>query len=147
MAYTFEGLNELQLTIQEVAELPEATRDAMLSAGADVVVKACRKKIAELGMIRTGQLLNSIKAFPKRRKNRDIELVYIVYPAGNRRKQGRGQKKATTNAEVGFILEYGLPRKHIPAKQWMRSAVETSADEVVAAEEAVYDQYLKSKGL
>lgn len=146
MAYSFEGINELELTMQEVAELPDATKDAMLSAGADVFIRACKNKITELGMVRTGQLLNSIKAFPKRKK-RDNELYYLVYPAGTRRKQSRSSKKAATNAEVGFIHEYGLPRKHIPAKQWMRSAVEASADAVVAAEAAVYDQYLRSKGL
>lgn len=146
MAYSFEGINELQLTMQEVAELPDATKDAMLSAGADVFIRACKNKITELGMVRTGQLLTSIKAFPKRKK-RDNELYYLVYPAGTRQKQSRSSKKDATNAEVGFIHEYGLPRKHIPAKQWMRSAVETSADAVVAAEAAVYDQYLRSKGL
>lgn len=146
MAYSFEGINELQLTMQEVAELPDATKDAMLSAGADVFIRVCKNKITELGMVRTGQLLNSIKAFSKRKK-RDNELYYLVYPAGTRRKQSRSSKKAATNAEVGFIHEYGLPRKHIPAKQWMRSAVDESADAVVAAEAAVYSQYLKSKGL
>lgn len=147
MSYSFEGINELQLTMQEVAELPDATKDAMLSAGADVFIRACKNKITELGMVRTGQLLNSIKAIPKRKKDRDNELYYLVYPAGTRKKQGRSGKKATNNAEVGFIHEYGLPRKHIPAKQWMRSAVDESADAVVAAEAAVYSQYLKSKGL
>ena len=147
MSYSFEGLNELQLTMQEVAELPDATKDAMLSAGADVFIRACKNKITALGMVRTGQLRDSIKAIPKRKKDRDNERYYLVYPAGTRQKQGRSTKKAATNAEVGFIHEYGLPRTHIPANQWMRSTVNESADAVVAAEAAVYSQYLKSKGL
>ena len=144
MGFTVRGFDEFSLSLQEAANLPESTKDAMLSAGAAVVVSACRRKISELGLIRTGQLLNSIKAFPKRRRG-DNELIYLVYPVGSRRRQGND--KAATNSEVGFIHEYGLPRKHIPAKQWMRSAVESSADTVAAAEAAVYDEYLRSINL
>lgn len=163
MSYSFEGINELQLTMQEVAELPDATKDAMLKAGADVLVSALKKKIEALGLVKTGSLLNSIRAFRKLRRG---EVIYKIYPYGkhgvrNRKavtkvytqsKHGRtytvgGDTVDVTNNEVGFIHEFGAPRRGIPAKMWMASTVEESADAVVAAEAAVYDQYLRSKGL
>ena len=54
-----------------------------------------------------------------------------------------GRKKS--NAEVAYVLEYGTPR--MAARHWMETANEEASDEVVAAEAAVWDDYLKSMNL
>ena len=54
--------------------------------------------------------------------------------------------KPPTNNDVGFVWEFGAPKRGIQPRQWMRTANEESADDVVAAEFKVYDDWLKSKG-
>ena len=90
----------------------------------------------------------------------------LIYPTGkhgqyNRRlrtkayknsKHGRtytvgGDQKATSSSEVGFIHEYGAPRRNIPAKRWMQNANEKSAAATTAAQAAVYNKFLESKNL
>lgn len=163
MGFTVIGLDEFSLSLQEMAELPEPVKDKMLKAGADVLVSALKRKIEALGLVKTGSLLNSIQAF---RKIRHREVIYKIYPYGkhgtrNRRavtkvykqsKHGRtytvgGDTVDVTNNEVGFIHEFGASRRGIPAKMWMHSTVEAVAEQVAAAEFAVYDEYLKSKNL
>lgn len=163
MAFTVKGLDEFSLSLKEMAELPESVRDDMLQAGAEVLVPALKRKLEALGLVRTGMLRDSIKAF---RKFRSGELIYKIYPAGkrgtrNRRmvtkaykrsKHGRtytvgGDTVDVTNGEVGFIHEVGAPRRNIPAKMWMLTTVEENAAKVEAAEAAVYDEWLKSINL
>ena len=145
----------------------DAKVEDMLDAGSKVVVEAQKRKILSLGLVDTGKLMKSIKAFPKVGGTKNGWKRYVlVYPSGkhgsrNRRtvtkaykqsKHGRtytygGDVKTVTNSEVGFIQEFGAPKKGIKAKQWMRKANEESADAMVKAEFEVYDRWLKSKNL
>lgn len=63
-----------------------------------------------------------------------------------KRKDGRSNGKYSgTNAEVGYILEYGSPR--IPAQHWMENSNEEAADEVIAVQQEAWDELLTKKGL
>jgi hypothetical protein len=50
-----------------------------------------------------------------------------------------------TNAEIGYILEYGSPR--IAATHWMETTNEEAADEVIAVEESAWNDLITKKGL
>lgn len=163
--FNAEGIEGLCLSMQEFAEIPDDVVEAILEAGGKVVVEAQKQKISSLGLVKTGKLLKSIEAFSKvGKKNSDWNRRYVlVYPYGkhghrNRRKiykvskRGRkysygGDVKTVTNNDVGFIHEFGAPKKGIKAKQWMRKANEESAEAMVKAEFEVYDQWLQSKNL
>lgn len=52
-----------------------------------------------------------------------------------------GMRKGATAQEVGYFLEFGSPR--MKATHWMEIANEIAADRIFAAQEAIYDNYLK----
>lgn len=155
------GLGELQLSLEEVADMPEEIKDKMLEAGAAVGVKALKQSISSLGIVDTEQLYNSIKP-TKPKTDKDGNRVLYVYPQGTRKKISAGirlrrvtisggrrtsSSKKTRNADVGFVLEFGAPKRGIRARHWMRSAIESFADEATQKQRAVYDEWLNSKGL
>lgn len=50
MGFTVRGLDEFSLSLQELAELPNAVQDDMLETGAAVVAKAQRDKVMAYGI-------------------------------------------------------------------------------------------------
>lgn len=147
----FSGLDELTLSLEEVAELPDEVIDEMLNAGADVVVEAQRKEALKLGKLggyrnakqtedySTGDTARSIKKGRVKVKNGQ-RFLYIT-PVGSRK---RG-KSTTRNAEVAFLNEFGT--RTINARGFLRKANELSAEAYTAAQMAVYDKFLQSKNL
>lgn len=141
---SFEGLN---LTLMELAEIPDDIIDKILNAGAEVVKTAHKRKLRELGLIDTGVLEGSVTAHSKVDR-KSGQRYYLVYPAGKHRTpKNAEQRKVPTNGAVGFVLEYGAPRQGIKAYQWMSQANEECEDKVLAAEEQVYNDWLKSRNL
>ena len=165
--FNAEGIEGLELSLEEFAQIPDAVVEEILNAGAEVVVKAQKNKIKELGLVDTGKLEQSIKAFPKvGRKRENWNRYVLVYPSGKhgtwnrkavtkkykRSKHGRtytvgGDTKVVTNNDVGFVLEFGAPKRGIKAYQWMRKANEASASAMEKAQFEVYDRWLKSLNL
>ncbi len=138
-----EGIDGLMLSLQEFQEIPDDVVEDMLEAAGDVVVDAQKKSVMALGLVDSGRLLNSIKAHAKiGRINGQRKRYVLVYPDGK-----HGDSVDVTNNEVGFVHEFGAPKKGIPARQWMRAANEACADAMVQAEFTVYDRWLKSKDL
>lgn len=138
----FKGIDELMLSLQEVAALPDEVIDAMLDARADVVVTAQRESAKRMlvGPYAKGDTARSIKK--GKPKLRDGHRVVYVTPTGSRK---RGGAKAVRNAEIAYENEYG--KKGVPARNFIRTANETCADAATAAEFEVYSRYLESKGL
>lgn len=138
----FKGIDELMLSMQEVAALPDEVVDAMLDARADVVVEAQRESAKKMltGPYATGTTARSIKK--GKPKLRDGHRVVYVTPTGSRK---RGRAKAVRNAEIAYENEYG--KKGVPARNFIRTANESCADAAVAAEYEVYSRYLEEKGL
>lgn len=146
-SFNFNGMDELRLSMEQLAQTPEETQYSMLEAGAAVLVAKWKEVLS--AMKRTGQLIESIKA---KRKTGDNGPYILVTPDGRRRSEYLGIRKTKkmgnykkTNAEVAYVLEYGTPR--MAARHWMETANEEASDEVVAAEAAVWDEYLKSLNL
>lgn len=159
--FSANGVGELMLSLEEVLDLPLDVQDKMLEAAAQIGVDAMKASISQLGLYDTGQLEESITAGPPKTSKIGHRYVH-VYPRGARRDyltvgkirrvSIKGYRKSgkpikTDNSEVGFVLEFGSPHRGIKAYQWMRTALEKSADAVVNAEFKIYDEWLKSKDL
>lgn len=135
----FSGLDELMLSMEEIAQIPDEVQDAMLNAQADVVTAAQKAKARAYGVQDTGLVISSIKkGKPKRKKG--VRVIYIT-PSGTRR---RG-KQTVRNAEIAFINEYGDRRQR--ARPFIRDANEACAEATTQAGFEVYDKWLKSKNL
>lgn len=167
--FNAEGIDGLMLSLAEFAEIPDDVVDGILDAGANVVVKAQKRELTALGLYRTGTLENSIQGFRKVGKIFGERKRYVlIYPYGNRGYRNRklkvkfgyatknragrhytvgGDRKVVTNNEVGFIHEFGAPRKGIQAKNWMKTANGKAEEKMVEAEAEVYDQWKKSLNL
>ena len=133
--FDVSGLDDLMLSLQDVADLPETVQDAMLDAQADVVLQA--QQSAAQAIADTGQTARSLRKSKPRKGVRSISITF----AGSRK---RGDT-TTRNAEIAFVNEYG--KKGVPARNFIRKANEQSAAASTQAAASVYDQYLQSKGL
>lgn len=135
--FDVSGLDDLMLSLQDVADLPETVQDAMLDAQADVVLQA--QQSAAQAIADTGQTARSLrKSKPRTRKG--VRSISITF-AGSRK---RGET-TTRNAEIAFVNEYG--KKGVPARNFIRKANEQSAAASTQVAKEIYDQYLQSKGL
>ena len=140
--FSCNGLDDLMLSLQEIAEIPEEVQDEMLQAGAEVVAQAQREKIKAYGIYdgrSPKHVADSIK--PGKVKLKKGQRVIYVSPTGSRR---RG-KSATRNAEILFVNEYG--KRCQKARPAVRDANEACSEQMVNAQMAVYDKHLRSKDL
>lgn len=137
--FSFGGVDDLMLSLEEVAQIPEDVQVEMLQAQAEVVAKA-QQQYGRLYRVQdTGVMLSKIKpGRPKLRKG--VPVIYVT-PSGSRL---RG-KKRIRNAEIAFINEYG--KKGQKARPFIRAANEASAEATTRAGLEVYDRWLKSKNL
>ncbi len=136
---SFSGLDSLELSMKEIAEIPDDVKDEMLQAQAAVVVPVMKARAKAYGLQDTGLMIDSIK--PGKPKKTKTGRALFVTPQGKRR---RGQKD-TRNTEIAFIGEYGT--KKVKARPFMREAVEATAEQAEQAALQVYDRWLKSKNL
>lgn len=134
------GLDELALSLQEIAEIPEDIQDEMLRAQGDIVARAQRESAQRYGIQRTGTLIRSIKVGKVKLDKHGNRVLYVT-PVGSR---VRGGKK-TTNAEIAFLNEYGTRRQK--ARPFMRDANERSAEEATRAAADIYYRWQDSRGL
>ena len=143
MGFTVNGLDDLGLTIKELAEIPNEVVAAMLEAQANVLLP----KLRDAAPVETGKLKLSIKEMPKKDKNG--RPIIDIYPSGthHRYKTRQGGSRAASANDVGFVNEFGAPARGIKGTGWMRLTVESCADEANAAALDVYDKYLASKKL
>lgn len=137
------GFEELELSMKEVSELPDWMVSNICEAGAIVAEAALTESARSVAPVDTGQLWRSIKR--KRKLGRDGRPFFYVAPTGKRKTGSKTFLKDQTNAAVGYILEYGAPLRGIPSFQWMATAIEKCADQVLDAEFKVYDEYLNGE--
>ena len=140
--FSCNGLDDLMLSLQEIAAIPEEVQDEMLRAGADVVAQAQREKVKAYGIYDGSSpkhVADAIK--PGKVKLKKGQRIIYVSPTGSRR---RG-KTVTRNSEILFVNEYG--RREQKARPAVRDANEACAEQMVNAQMAVYDKHLRSKDL
>lgn len=138
----FDVLEGLRLSIEDAAKLDGEALFNILEAGALVIVAAQRRILDSLDLVITGRLRDSLRMI---RKGSGPGSFILVYPHGEHHKVKSGRSVA--NNEVGYVLELGAPHRNIKAYSWMAKGNEDGADEMVAAQGAVWDGYLASKGL
>lgn len=160
---SFSGLDELMLSMREIAEIPDEVQDEMLEAEAQIVAEAIRGEAAKLGIgydaknenerhtsetnklpgqtqnYATGGLARSVKV-GKVKAVKGQRQKYIYF-AGSRK---RG-KTRTRNAEIAFLNEYGT--RTINARGFVKAAHKKVEAAAVQAAAAVYNRWLESKGL
>jgi HK97 gp10 family phage protein len=130
------GLDGLILSMKEIEEIPVDIQDEILDAQADIVIEAQKAKARAYGVERTGMTLDSItKTKPKTKSNG--RTVY-VYPQGK-------NKDGNRNAEVAFVNNYG--KRTQAARPFITDANKMSEEQTTTAGAAVYDRWLKTKGL
>lgn len=159
MGLTYNGVDALALSLEQLAKLDDRDMWTIISAMAEVVKSYQERTIRRLFKQHTGDLANSIAI--TRKVDSDGYPYALVGPnqkkhtgayTGTRgAKGGKRLRKNTksgrmtsgtngsyagTNAEIGFILEYGTPR--IKARHWMEIADEEAE---TALMEAAADAY------
>lgn len=153
---SFNGMDKLELSFEELATLDDETRRGLLCAGAEAVLEYLRRYL-HAHHHRTGGLEESLRAElvgdtalvgPRgkisRRGKRKI-LHRVFGSGGMKRSKHHGAAGGITYPELGFLLEFGTPR--MKATHWMENANEQSADDVTAAMFQAWDKHLKDLNL
>jgi len=139
--FVTSGVDDLMREIEMMAEVPDEVLEDMLMAEAEVIKAAQVRQLQQMNFKEsTGQLEKSISSGAKMKRDRYGRPSLRVYPGGTR------QGKDTTNAEVGFVTEYGAPQRGISPRPWMRVANELAEEDAAKAAQAVYDDWLDGKG-
>ena len=164
--FSFHGLDDLILDMEAAANIPDEVQDEMLTAQAEVVIKAQREEAKKLGMYEgyssaagnvrmptrgdnilwgqeksysTGQLARSLR-ISKPYVRKDVRHVKIYFSGYRKRGNTR-----TSNAEIAFLNEFGT--RNINARHFIWVANEKCAEDTTKAAAEVYDRFLKSKNL
>lgn len=162
------GIEDIISAFDDLADVPDDVMRDMLLAGGEVVATAQRNKLKQLGLYKTGKLHDSIAVHEKRGKSSDWRRYVLIYPEGDHHTYRRtaytklgygyvhrdnrwytvgGDEKTATNNEVGFVHEYGAPKRNIKAKLWMKKANEGCAEATTEAQSKVFFEWLNQKNL
>lgn len=140
MAYvSTNGLDELLSDLGSIAEIPDSVILDMLVAEAEVVAPAQAAEARAMGVYDTGKTAESI-TYDRKLKTSGSGKSISVYPKGTR---SDGNRRSA--AEVAFVNEFGTSSQ--PARPFINTANEKSADAAVEAAAGVYDRFLQSKNL
>lgn len=131
------GLDDLMLSMEEIASIPDDVAKEMLEAEAEIVEEAQIAYGMSMGVYRIGETLRSIRKGKMKRGKSGERLLYVS-PQGT---NDRGERNAT----VAFVNEFG--KRGQPARPFIGTANETAATPAVEAAAEVYDEWLKSKDL
>lgn len=149
--FSFNGVDELSASFEQLSQLSDEDKLSVIMPAAELLVERQRQMIKRLFKQRTGDLADSLSI---QKKTGEDGAYAHIYLKGKHRGSSTGKRKGKrrsngrysgTNAEVGYILEFGSPR--IAARHWMENANEEAEDEVVAAEQAALDDLVTKKGL
>lgn len=149
--FSFNGMDELSASFEDMIQLSDEERMSVIMPGAEVVVEHQRGKIRSLFKQRSGALADSITIRQKSDDDGAYANIFLQgkHPGsstGKRRGKRRSNGKYSgTNAEVGYILEYGSPR--IAATHWMETANEDAAADVASAQQEAWNALMEKKGL
>ena len=135
--FAVTGAKELAKALNKAAEIPLEAQEKMVDAMADVVVEAQVYTAATMlqGPYYQGDVASSIKK-NKLRRTKSGPYVDVVF---------KGMAHGTRVAEIAFVNEYG--KKSQPARPFIKTANTISDEPSKKAGFAVYDDWLKSKGV
>ena len=140
------NLDDLIHSLDGAADQMQQLCDSLLEAQADVVQPALSRSIANEGLIgETGRLKDSIS---RRKTKSGIRIGpkgehHRYVPSGRR----PGANGIVTAGYVGYIHDYGIPSRGIPAAKWLEKGVEKSLGQAYNAAAAAVDDFLKNNNL
>ena len=151
-----DGLDRVEASFLQLQAMSEDQLWEIILPAAEILKDAQQASILALFTQRTGSLYNSIQI--AKRVSRAGVLHALVGPDaasnGTHPKSSRGIRKRKdrggtgryegSNAEVGFILEYGSSR--IPARHWLESAVMEAEERILDMLEAGWNAALEAAG-
>lgn len=154
--FAFNGLDQISASFEQLSEISDDDKYAIVESAASFLKDCFVDKIKGWFVQRSGDLAKSVTI--ERQDGEDGSYAHISLKGkhsgsstGRRHKRVKGShrrssgKYSGTNAEIGYILEYGSPR--IQATHWMETTNEENADEVMSIMEGSWDDLLASKGL
>jgi hypothetical protein len=128
------GASSLKMSLERLAEIPDDVTDAMLYAGARVAVRSIRQKGEAYHVKDTGHTLESLGYNkPRRGKNGDKSITITF-------KGKRADRPKLRSAEIAFYNEYGVPKRGIPPRPFVRDGVNAAIGDI---NEAVDESYQK----
>ncbi|MBR2047132.1 MAG: hypothetical protein IJ960_00900 [Oscillospiraceae bacterium] len=145
-----DGFDAILSGLEDMIEALPELRNEILTAEADVIEPAVRAAVKSSGLYDTGTLYRSIGRSTVKVSGRSGKIPAIkIGPRGEHHRYlpSKGKKGIVTAGYVGYIYEYGLERRGIPARKWLSGAVEQSKGPAFSAAERVYDEYLKKNNL
>lgn len=136
-AFTTVGVDALAKVLKDIANIPQDVQGRMVDAMADVFRDAQVYTAGTMlqGPYYRGDVASSVTK-SKIRKRKSGPYVDIEF---------KGESHGNRNAEIAFINEYG--KKKQPARPFIKTANELSDKPSQEAGLAVYDAWLKSKGV
>lgn len=163
MNFHIDGLDRLSVSYASLSQISEDDLWAIIEPAANTLKDKMQETISALFTQRSNSLHDSIEV--KRKLSKGGVVYALVGPnqkkhpkstTGKRHRRDRVATKrkprtgtagsyAGTNAEVGWILEYGSTRIH--AKHWMEQAVTDTEEELLGQLETGFNAYLDAAGL
>lgn len=141
-----DGFDTLLAGLEDMAESVPELRDAILEAEADAVEPIVRQAVRSAGLVDSGTLEKSIAR--KRTTGHSVPVIRIG-PQGEHHRYlpSKGKNGIVTSGYVGYIYEYGVASRGIPARQWLSKAVQKAKGPAYDAAEKAHDEYLKKHNL
>ena len=155
MGFHIDGLDRLSVSYASLAQLTEDEIYAMIEPAAQLLKTKMQESIRRLFTQRSGALAGSIEIQRKTAKSGEV-FARVGPDQGKHPKSSQGRRKrrargggggsyAGTNAEVGWILEYGSSR--IRGRHWMEAACDEAEDEIYQIIEGGFSAACEAAGL
>lgn len=158
-----DGLDRLTVSYATLSQLSDDELWGIIEPAANTLKAKMQAVISRLFHQRTGSLHDSIEV--QRKLSKGGAVFALVGPnqaehsgqrgrkaiARERGEKGLGKRKggkgsySGTNAEVGWILEYGSSR--IPGRHWMETACDEAEEELLQQLEQGFDALCAAAGL
>lgn len=154
MNLRIDGLDRVEASFLSLQQLSDDEIWAMIEPAATLLKERMQDVITRLFRQRSGSLHGSIEV--RRKLSRGGAVFGLVGPNDSahpkashgkrkpRAQGGKGGSYAGTNAEVGWILEYGTSR--IPGRHWMETACSEAEEELLGMLEAAWNARLDAAG-
>lgn len=143
------GITSLCNGISSLAKDFPSVGKAILNAEVEVMENQLKQSLSQSGLIRTGRLRDAVSGDVREYGSR---LRSVVGPTGEHHKYSPSGKNPKADGiarsgHIGYIHNYGVPSRGIPAREWAEKAVEKGQGPAMDAAEKVYDEFLKKHDL
>lgn len=136
-----EGFDDLQDAFKAIGSIPATVSRQAVKAMGEAAKNAVKSQGEAMG-VRSSEsgphLLDHIDV-SRPKKGRDGNMKSFVTFTGVR----RSGKSRIWNAAIAYIVEYGAPRRGIPARPFIATAMERYADEIAAPADEIIGGWIE----